>query len=414
MRRLAIALLFIAGIDSAQGPDPVVSPHVEVIEVDGYLDDANLRFLMAAIGQAAADGSEIAIVQLDSAAAIGSIELLEETSRLIASPPLPLVVWLGPAPAVAGGGAAQLLASAGEVAAAPGTRIENWAPAITGTDLTLLPPPEGMAFPYTIGSTPSALVDRIAPSIRQLIQDLDGSIFLVDGQEREVSTIMPAEGGDGITTIPTTFNQPGLLHRFLHLGARPEATFFLLVIGLTIAALEFYAIGPGLAAVGAALALFLASFGLSILPLNWWAVAGTLGALWLLTVSYQKGGVLALTTLGGAVLTWAGLNFSAGEPQVRTSVAGVVLSVLAVLFFYVLAIPTMGRARFSTRTIGREGLVGRRGLAVTDFGPQGVVEVDGARWPATGHREAGIKAGAEIVVMSVQGWRLEVEPGREN
>ena len=112
--------------------------------------------------------------------------------------------------------------------------------------------------------------------------------------------------------------------------------------------------------------------------------------MWLLTVSYQKGGILGLTVLGGGLLTWAGFNFSAGEPQVRTGVAGVVLSVLAVLFFYLLAIPTMGRARFSTKTIGREGLVGKTGLAITDFGPEGVVEVDGARWPATAHRESGI------------------------
>ena len=121
-----------------------------------------------------------------------------------------------------------------------------------------------------------------------------------------------------------------------------------------------------------------------------------------------------MSAVGGGLLIWSGFNFSGGEPQVRTGIPGVILTVLAVLFFYLLAIPTMGRARFSTQTIGREGLVGRRGLAITDFGPEGVVEVDGARWPATGHRESGIKAGAEVVVTAVRGWELEIEPGREN
>jgi membrane-bound ClpP family serine protease len=73
----------------------------------------------------------------------------------------------------------------------------------------------------------------------------------------------------------------------------------------------------------------------------------------------------------------------------------------------------MGRARFSTKTIGRDGLVGKSGFAIGDFGPDGVVEVDGARWPATAHRESGIRAGSEILVTAVQGWRLEVEAGRE-
>ncbi len=413
MRRVPILLLLLFGTGLAASPVPT-DAQVTVIEVGGLLDDATLRFLVKAIEDAASDRNQIAVVQLNSSGAIGSLETLEEAVAILSDPPLPLVVWLGPAPAVAGGGAAQLLSSGIEVAAAPGTRIENWEPAIAGTTTTLFPPPRGLELPYTVSTVDPELVDRVAPSIRQLIQDLDGETFMVEGEERVVSTITEAEAGEGITTVPATFTQPGLLHRFLHLGARPEATFFFLVMGLTVAAFEFYAVGPGLAAVAAAISLFLASFGLAVLPINWWAVAGALAAMWLLTASYQKGGILGLNVLGGGLLTWAGFSFSAGEPQVRTGVAGVVLSVLAVLFFYLLAIPTMGRARFSTQTIGREGLVGKKGLAITDFSPEGVVEVEGARWPATAHRESGIRIGAEIVVMAVQGRRLEVESGREN
>jgi membrane-bound serine protease (ClpP class) len=413
VRRLLIVLSLLVSLGLAANPVQAEGGHVSVIEVGGFLDDATLRYLMTAVAEAASEGAEIAIVQLNSSAAVGQVELLEQAATLLANPPVPIVVWLGPAPAVAGGGAAQLLGSGVEVAAAPGTRIENWSPAVAGTTQNLFPPPEGAEFPWTIENADSDLIDRVSPSVRQLIQDLDGEAFVVEGHERVVSTIMEAETGAGVTTIPTTFTQPGLLHRFLHLGARPEATFFFLVMGLTMAALEFYAVGPGLAALAAALSLFLASFGLSVLPVNWWAVAAGIVAMWLLTLSYQKGGILGLTVLGSGLLTWAGFNFSAGEPQVRTAPAGVVLSVLAVLFFYLLAIPTMGRARFSTKTIGREGLIGKSGFATADFGPDGVVEVEGARWPATAHRESGIRAGTEILVTAVHGWRLEVEADRE-
>jgi membrane-bound serine protease (ClpP class) len=387
--RILLLLLFGAGLAAAQVP---TDGQVTVIEVGGLLDDATVRFLVDSIEEAARNGSEIAIVQLNSPGAVARLGSLQEASRILSDPPLPLVVWLGPAPAVAGGGAAQLLSTGVEVAAAPGTRIEHWEPAIAGTDATLFP----------------------APSIRQLIQVLDGETFTVSGQERVVATITQAETGDGITTVPAVFIQPGLVHRFLHLGARPEAAFFFLVMGLTVAAFEFYAVGPGLAAVAAAISLFLASYGLSILPINWWAVAGALVAMWLLTASYQKGGVPGMNLLGSGLLTWAGFSFSSGEPQVGVGAVGVVLSVLAVLFFYLLAIPTMGRARFSTKTIGREGLVGKAGRAITDFSPEGIVEVEGARWPATAHRESGIRSGADVVVMAVNEWRLEVEPGREN
>lgn len=415
MRRFPIIPLLLLAFGAAMAAAPVQADgRITVIEVGGVLDDATVRFLVDSIEQAAAASIEIAIVQLNSPGAVASLDLMEEASQILADPPLPLVVWLGPAPAVAGGGAAQLLGSGVEVAAAPGTRIENWEPAIAGTTATLFPAPDGLELPYTVGTPDLELIDRIAPSIRQLIQDLDGETFTVDGEERVVETITQADTGDGVTTVPAVFTQPGLLHRFLHLSARPEATFFFLVMGLTIAVFEFYAVGPGLAAVAAAISLLLASFGLSVLPINWWAMIGALVALWLLTASYQKGGILGMNLLGSGLLTWAGFSFSAGEPQVGVAAAGVVLSVVAVLFFYLLAIPTMGRARFSTKTIGREGLIGKKGLAITDVSPAGVVEVDGARWPATAHRESGIHRGAEIVVMAVSGWRLEVEPGREN
>ena len=88
----------------------------------------------------------------------------------------------------------------------------------------------------------------------------------------------------------------------------------------------------------------------------------------------------------------------------------VLLSVLAVLFFYLLAMPTVQRARLSTMTVGREGLVGMQGVAVGPFGPDGVVEIDGARWRATAHREAGLDAGSEVVVTGVDGLYLEVDP----
>jgi membrane-bound ClpP family serine protease len=75
--------------------------------------------------------------------------------------------------------------------------------------------------------------------------------------------------------------------------------------------------------------------------------------------------------------------------------------------------PTVQRARFSTRTIGRDGLIGERGIAVGGFDPDGIVEVKGARWRATAHREAGLTAGSEILVSGVDGMFLEVEPATD-
>jgi membrane-bound ClpP family serine protease len=160
----------------------------------------------------------------------------------------------------------------------------------------------------------------------------------------------------------------------------------------------------------AALSLLLAGWGIVNLPVRAWALVLAVAAWGLLTAAYQKGGVLVLTLLGALGLQVAGMFLVEGSGQIDARWYLVLPSVLAVLFFFLLAMPTVQRARFSTQTIGRDGLIGEHGVAMGVFDPDGVVEVNGARWRATAHREAGLSGGSEVVVAGVDGMFLEVEP----
>jgi membrane-bound serine protease (ClpP class) len=71
---------------------------------------------------------------------------------------------------------------------------------------------------------------------------------------------------------------------------------------------------------------------------------------------------------------------------------------------------TIVRSRYSTPTIGREYLVGRRGVATSEFDPEGVVDLDGARWRARSTRAAGVSPGDAVEVLEVKGIILEVGP----
>jgi membrane-bound serine protease (ClpP class) len=66
--------------------------------------------------------------------------------------------------------------------------------------------------------------------------------------------------------------------------------------------------------------------------------------------------------------------------------------------------------RFSTPTIGREGLVGEMGEAAVDIAPDGVVVVRGARWRARTNRATPVLAGDVIRVVEIDGLVLEIEP----
>ncbi|HVR33968.1 MAG TPA: NfeD family protein [Acidimicrobiia bacterium] len=380
---------------------------VEFVDLSGILDDRVLAFAIDAINDAAArNDTEIVVLQIDSPGVVGSEDSLAQLVELVSAPPLPVATWIGPAPARAFGGAGVLALSAQIRFAAPGTEVGFLTPAVAGG---ATPASDG-----TLSSEARDTVDvgefevsSMTAAPRQVVQLLDGRSVRDGGGERILSTLVEIEDG---STISTIVRSPGWWDGFLRLASTPEAAFFFLVAGLTVAAFEFYAIGPGIAAGMAAISLFLASYGIAVLPVRWWAVALSVGSVWLLAVAYQRGSVAVLNLVGLASLTVAGFAFTDAAPQFSPGIPGVLLTVGSAAFFFLLAMPTVARSRFSTQTIGRDHLVGTTGMAVSDFGPDGLVEIDGARWRGSAHREAGIRNGDAVVVLAVDGWFLEVAP----
>jgi membrane-bound ClpP family serine protease len=366
-----------------------------VVDVSGPLDGSALDFMNDSILEAAERGQVLAVLQIDSSAVLDG-DALARLEATLESPPLPVAAWVGPAPAQANGGIGQVVLEMEHASISDGSTM-NLTPTVAGE-------PIGAGQPITAGETGLPL----QPTIRQYLQDLDGETFATTAGPVTVETVVPFD--DGVTLKTVTFRQPDIGIRFWRLAATPEAAFFFLVVGLTVATFEFFAIGPGVAAGVAALSLLLAGWGIVNLPVRPWAMGGAIVGWALLTAAYQKGGVLALTVLGALMLQVAGMFYVNGSGQIDPRWYLVLPSVLAVLFFFLLAMPTVQRARFSTGTIGRDGLIGESGVALDRFDPDGMVEVNGARWRATAHREAGLVAGSEIRVAGVDGMFLEVEP----
>jgi len=399
---LMMLVLFVPALSSA-GEERII----EVVEVSGPIDERMVGFVVDAIESAGRQSTEVLVLQIDSPGVVSDETSFNRLIEAVSNPPLPVVAWVGPAPAVAYGGALQLLWAAPITAAAPDTRIGYSSPIVAGEDVI---PGDPLA-ETTIGVTMNdpAGIDVMAAAPRQLIQALDGVDVRVGGIERTLSTVTPItldDGTAGVTNLPTVFREPGLWTRFLRLGASPTAAFFLVAAALTVAVFEYFAAGPGIAAGVAALALVPGGYGLAVLPVRWWA-AGLVGvAVLILAVSYQKGQIVALGALGIIGLLIGGFLFTDAAPQMTPAPAGVLLTVLGVGFFFFLAMPTVARSRFSIQVLERSDMVGRRGTATTDLGPFGEVEVDGARWMAKGRR--GISAGDDVVVSGVDGHHLEV------
>ncbi len=264
---------------------------------------------------------------------------------------------------------------------------------------------------------PDELVDLVVPALGQLVTALDGMALPIAGGEVVLDTAETTTDEEGnevmVPSAQVRFSEVGLWGRTLRLGIRPEAAFFFLVAGLSLAAFEFYAAGTGVMAVVAIASLIIAGYGMAELPLRGWAVASVLVGLLLYLADFQRN-VVSWRSIAGTALLWAGgMWFTDAAPQISPLWWAVLLVVVGTAAFFGFAMTAVVRARFSTRTIGREHLVGRLGVAAGPIAPVGPVDVEGARWRARSTRASGIDEGDSVRVLSVSGIELEVEPAEE-
>lgn len=382
--------------------------HLDFIDISGPLDNEAITFVLDTIDAVVERGTEGIVIGINSPAVVADLEEFERLRSVIATPPVPLAVWVGPAPAVAYGGAVELLEAAQIRFAAPGAELGYTEPLIAPATGSPSGAAADLAGSTVVVADPiEGLVDEVVPAVRQMIPLLDGRAVETTAGSVELAV---APDPDGELSVVPVFHKPGWWSRFLRLAITPEAAFLFLVTGLSVAAFEFYAIGPGIAAGVAAVSLFLASYGVASLPLRWWALALVIAGWWAMTDSYQRGSVAFLTGLGSVLMLAGGLAYVDGAPQLTMNPVVTLVIVAVVTLFYSVAMPTVARSRFSTRTIGRDYLLGSLGVALTDFDPDGEVEVGGARWRAAAHREAGVSAGDSVRIAEVDGLVLEVEP----
>jgi membrane-bound serine protease (ClpP class) len=433
--------LLVAGALLAAGATPALAApaakpprrHLRVVQVTGPLDPVNVDLLGRALRAANRGKAAALIVQLDSPGALDADA--RPVIRAVAESPVPVVVWVGPKGAQARGAAAFLLAAAPVAAAAPGTHIGPAFPlaldgdgarrddaalemrqyAVTrgrsedvAEDLTL----HRRRFPAAAFAAQRGL-DLVEPTLGGVIVALHDRTVVTAAGSVKLSTARVVHTHRGPR------RQPNLDVRFakLSLGARvqhaligPSIAYLLLVLGLALIVFEFFAVSVGLAGVVGAAALTGALFGFSHLPVHWWGVALVVVGLFGFAVDVQAAVLGFWTGVGVIAVAAGGLTLYGGSHLVRVPIWTVALVTIAVSVFMLAGMTSVVRARFSTPTVGREGMIGQFGEAQAMVDPDGIVAVHGALWRARTNRATPIRAGDRVRVVAVDGPVLEVEP----
>jgi membrane-bound serine protease (ClpP class) len=244
------------------------------------------------------------------------------------------------------------------------------------------------------------LIDLIAANRAELLTKLDGmTITRFDGSKLTLHL-----AGAQVEVYSPSFRQ-SFLSRILD----PNVAFILMILGILGLYVEFTHPGLILPGVAGGIALVLALFAFSLLPVNWAGAALIVLAIafFVLEAKFATHGILAaggvLSMVLGALML-INTRLPGGSIGLWTALS-VALPFAAITVFLLRLVLLSRRMKVST---GAAGMVGEIGRVETALSPDGKVLVQGELWDATSSQP--IPSGAAVRVKSVDGLKLEVEP----
>jgi membrane-bound serine protease (ClpP class) len=454
-----LLLGLLSGIAGAQDEGSAL---VEVLEVDGIIDQTISDYVIGVIDDANDSGAEVVVLQLDTPGGLG--ESMDRITEAITTSRVPVVVWVGPSGAQAASAGTYIGYAGHLLAMAPGTLMGAATPiALDGSDLAskvgnvaaawlvelaelrgrdtdfaeravfdaavvvAAPPsdqpvdlPEDAVLPEDTSRDAvevlgeAELVDRgiidfMAATLPDVLRELDG---------REV-TIAAADGGTEtraleVDTVSANvrFNNLGLAGRILHTVASPTLAYLLIIGGALSMLFEVFQPGFGVAGVSGFVLFGLGLYGLSVLPVRWLAFGLIVIGLIALAVDLAIGG-LGVLTAGGTVSLFAGsILLFTGPDLLRVSPWVIAAVTVFNVIFFVGIMTTVLRAQGNQAMAGAEGLVGETGVVRSMLNPEGHIFVAGALWRARAPKEAGkIKTGTHVRIVGLNdSLTLDVEP----
>ena len=410
------------GTASAQAP---TTSKVLVVKVDGSIDRTVAGYLTDSVAEGERTGAAI-VIQLDSAGTLDqpAVDLAE---RLFRSR-VPVIVWVGPAPAKAQGAALLFMYASSLAAVAPGVGIGPLQPVdlVDATNATLpndaalermasgwaetrgRPMP---AFPSSVVPAQEALdgnvAQEVATSLPDLLSTIDGSTVQTAGGPVTLHTKIAQSTTQ--QPVEVRFTELGPLDRVLHAVASPAAIYLLLVLGLAALAFELTQAGFGFAGFAGLGMLALAVYGLTVVPAAWPGIGLLVAGVALLCADVLLHRLGFLTAAGVvAFLVGSFLSFRGVAPAIGISPWLIGLLTVGSVLYYGFALTVAQRSRERIASTQR-GLVGLLGETRGELKPEGPVYVKGTLWRGRSN-DGPIPPGTRVRVRGVDGLVLRVEP----
>ncbi|MGH9399843.1 MAG: NfeD family protein [Thermoanaerobaculia bacterium] len=432
MKARGVRWLFVlVGLAVASAARGAGAPLVLVGRIDTPIQPASASYLKKLIRSAEDEHASLVVVSLSTPG--GLLTSTREMTTAILLSKVPVATFVSPAGSQAAS-AGFFLLLAGDVAAmAPGTNTGAAHPVGSeGQDLPKVlnekAEQDARAFIRSIAGqrgknadkaettvTQSAsftekeakgagLVDVIARDVPDLLAQIEGRTIRREGSPAIVLALA------GARVVPREMSQ---LEKLLGVVSHPNVAYILFLLGLVGLYFELSSPGAILPGIVGGIAMLLALYAFSVLPVNLAGLALIFFAILLFVAEVKVvshgllavGGAIAL--VAGSTLLFAGRGDAAGyRVDLSIILPGLAVTLLIVAFLTWNTI----RLRRLPVTTGTPGLIGQEARVVRGFaGPEGrgTVLVNGEYWDADG--APGAQPGEPVRILRVDNFTLRVE-----
>ena len=399
---------------------------IRLLSVAASINPATANFIIEQIEQGNQEQDRAILLQLDTPGGLDSA--MREIIQAELNSQLPVIVYVAPQGARAASAGAFITLAADFAAMAPGTNIGAAHPVKIGGGqaegaMADKIANDAAAYARSLAeqrgrnpdwaekavresasiSAATALeqqvVDFIADDINHLLQQVDGLTYLRGGQKRQLTT-----SDARLVTVEMNWRQ-----KILNSIANPNIAYLLMMLGILGIFFEISQPGVILPGVIGAVAILLAFFGLSALPVNYVGVLLILLAFVFFVLKVKFVGYGMLSLFGIIAMAFGSLMLiDSSEPYLQISRALIAATVTVSASFFLFAVSMVVRTQRRPAVSGQEGMIGEVGTVVKAIDGRGTVFVHGEYWQA--RADEAIPVDSEIEVIGVShGLELKVK-----